>query len=71
MDHGHDTEFPIIWFIVDAQGNRVGLTIQMTKELAEVDVDNRYRGKGYSVVDSGKRKPPNACCNKCGDKPCG
>lgn len=70
-DHGHDAVFPIIWFVLDSQGNRVGETIQMTQELAEVDVNNRFRGKGYTVSDSGKRKPPNACCNKCGDKPCG
>lgn len=69
-DHGHDAEFPTIWFIVDANYKRIGETIQFTKELAEVDVANRYRGQGYSVVDSGKRKPPAKCCNKCGDKPC-
>lgn len=69
-DHGHDAVFPIIWFVLDAQGKRVSETIQFTREAAEADVHNRFRGKGYTVVDSGKRKPPNACCNKCGDKPC-
>lgn len=69
-DHGRDAVFPIIWFIVDANHKRVGETIQMTRELAEVDVANRFKGKNYVIVDSGKRKPPNACCNRCGDKPC-
>lgn len=69
-DHGNDAEFPIIWFILDSNGMRLGDTIQMTLELATVDANNRFRGKVAKIVDSGKRKPPNACCNKCGDKPC-
>lgn len=70
-EHGGSATFPIIWFIVDQDGKRMSETIQFTMEAAQADMNNRFKGKGYSLVDSGKRKPPNACCNKCGDKPCG
>lgn len=70
VDHGHDAVFPIIWFIVDSGGNRIAETVQATLEAALADMNNRFKGKGYSLIDSGKRKPPNKCCNKCGDKPC-
>jgi hypothetical protein len=69
-DHGHDAEFPTIWFILDEQGHRIGESVQMTLELAKVDAGNRFGKKAVLVINSGKRKPPNKCCNRCGDKPC-
>ena len=69
-DHGHDAVFPIIFFIIDDEGNRLGDTVQMTLEHAQVDAVNRFGSKVKAVIDSGKRKPPSKCCNKCGDKPC-
>lgn len=66
----HDHAHPIIWLIKDASGAVLGQTIQMSKEHAELDARNRFSGTFTTVEDSGKVKPPNKCCNRCGTKPC-
>ncbi len=64
------SDYPIIWYIFDADNNLLGKSIQLTKEEAEKDANGRFSGKWKAIVDSSLKKPPNACCNKCGDKPC-
>lgn len=69
-DHGHNAIFPIIWAIKNKSGAVIGHTIQMTEQLAKVDANNRFKNNWKSIEDTGKRKVPNKCCSKCGDKPC-
>lgn len=68
--HDH-SNYPIIWLIYDGASNVLGQTIQLTREAAEIDARNRFSRTFDRLEDSGKRKPPNKCCNRCGDKPCG
>lgn len=68
--HDHNNDYPIIWIVKDYNGNVLGQTVQKTAQAAAADAKNRFGRFFGSVEDSGKRKPPNACCNKCGTKPC-
>lgn len=63
-------QYPKIFHILDIDGKKLGDTIQKDIDAAKADAQNRFSGKWHEVIDTGLVKPPNKCCNKCGDKPC-
>lgn len=71
-DHSHDeSSYPIIWEVLNEEGGtRLTMLVQHTLEEARSQADTIY-GPGTFIRDTGKRKPPNKCCNTCGPKPCG
>lgn len=71
MSHHHDeSEYPKIWEVLDTDGKRLTMLVQHTGEEAFAQASQIFGDKLGSVIDTGKRKPPNKCCNTCGPKPC-
>lgn len=69
--HDHDeSSWPTIWEVTDHQGKRLTMLVQQTIQDAHAQAMAIY-GDRYDLIDTGKKKPPNKCCNKCGPKPCG
>lgn len=64
-------EYPTIWFVKDKDGKRLGELVKHTEAEAIKTAKTLYGNKVYYVIDSGKKKLPNKCCDKCGSKPCG
>lgn len=64
-------QYPILWFVNDEDGNRLGTLVYHTFDEALQAAEQLYSARTYVLVDSGKRKPPNKCCDHCSDTPCG
>lgn len=70
--HHHDeSKWPIIWEVRDFNGKRMTMLVAHTIPEATEIAKTAFGTKWFEIIDTGKRKPPNKCCNKCGDKPCG
>lgn len=67
--HHKESEWPIIWEVLDLQGKRLTMLVQSDLQHAHAQAIALY-GDRYQLLNTGKRKPPNKCCNKCQDKPC-
>jgi hypothetical protein len=71
MSHNHE-EYPIIWSVNDTGSHeRLTTLVNHTREEAVAIAKQLFPNRSHYVSDTGKRKPPNKCCNTCGAKPCG
>lgn len=69
MNHD-ESHYPIIWEVLDTDGKRLTMLVKHTAQEAIEQALSIFGDRYGSLVDTGKRKPPSKCCNKCGSKPC-
>lgn len=70
MSDGH-AHHPIIWEVLGEGGKRLTTLVAHDLDEATEVARKLYGVDAWEVRDTGKRKPPGKCCDKCGNKPCG
>lgn len=63
---------PFIWEVFDKYdlSDRITTLVAHTEVEAQTMLNRLHYGKEYVLRNSGKRKPPGKCCDKCKDHPC-
>lgn len=66
-----EADHPYIWDVLDVDGNRITTLVGYDGEQVFAEASHLYGARLHEVVNTGKRKPPGKCCDKCKDHPCG